>query len=120
VAAYIVAELDEEVADHEPVEGLTAAKFYASTRARSRGCAMVVREVDTGCEVARFTPGASSFPPPHARDSNRPSARATSRPPATADKRPSTEALVRLRAANQRLQALLESQSKGKKDSRGV
>ena len=105
MAAYIVAELIENGWTLEPVEGLTAAKYYAAERMKESGRAVVVRDCETGAEVARFAPGQSS------RASERPSAR----PPGG----PSSHALIRLRAANQRLQAIVESQSKPKKDSNG-
>jgi hypothetical protein len=105
VPAYIVAELIENGWTLEPVEGLTAAKYYAVERVKGFGRAVVVRDRDTGLEVARFAPGQSSRPL-----SDRPSARPGGH---------SSHALIRLRAANQRLQAIVESQSKPKKEPNG-
>jgi hypothetical protein len=107
VAAYIVAELIDNGWTLEHVEGLTAAKYYAAERVKECGRPVVVRDCETGVEVARFAPGQSSRP------SDRPN-RPSSRPVG-----PSSHALIRLRAANQRLQAIVESQSKSKKDSNG-
>src|SRR5215471_5442828 len=107
VAAYIVAEIAETDWSLDPVEGLTAAKYHAAARAKEVGRAVVVRDCQTGLEVARFSP------------SNRPEARSASRPPPS-HRRPSSDALIRLRAANQRLQALVGSQSRIKKDSDGL
>lgn len=104
LAAYIVAELIDNGWTLEHVEGLTAAKYYAAERMKECGRPVVVRDWETGVEVARFAPGQSSRP------SDRPSARPVG---------PSSHALIRLRAANQRLQAIVESQSKPKKDSSG-
>jgi hypothetical protein len=105
LAAYIVAELIDNGWTLEPVEGLTAAKYYAAERMKECGHAVVVRDCETGLEVARFAPGQTSR-----SLSDRPSARPGG---------PSSHALIRLRAANQRLQAIVESQSKPKKDSNG-
>jgi hypothetical protein len=111
VAAYIVAELVETSWSLDPVEGLTAAKYHAAARANEVGRPVVVRDCETGLEVARFSPSSR----PEARSSNRP-------PPPLSHRRPASDALIRLRVANRRLQALVESQSQSriKKDSGGL
>jgi hypothetical protein len=109
LAAYIVAELFETGWSLDPVEGLTAAKYHAAARAKEVGRAVVVRDCTTGLEVARFSPSAR----PEARPSTRP-------PPPHSHRRPPSEALIRLRAANRSLQALVESQSRIKKDPGAV
>jgi hypothetical protein len=101
LGTYIVAEVAENGWTLDPIEGLTAAKYHAAARARDSRFAVVVRDSDTGREVARFLPGRSNE-----AASNRPRARPSS----------PREALVRLRVANQRLQAIVASQSSPKKE----
>lgn len=107
MAAYIVAELAETGWSLDPIEGLTAAKYHAAARAKEVGRAVVVRAVETGLEVARFSPSPQGQTPA---------------PPPPGHRRPSSDALIRLRVANQRLQALVGSQSSSrvKKDSGGL
>ncbi|HEY3593007.1 MAG TPA: hypothetical protein VGL13_04010 [Polyangiaceae bacterium] len=100
--AYIVAELIDNGWSLDHVEGLTAAKYYAAERVKEVGRPVVVRDYETGLEVARFAPGQTT--------------KTTSERPPSARPGPSSHALLRLRAANQRLQAIVESQSKAKKD----
>jgi len=129
VAAYIVAEIAETDWSLDPVEGLTAAKYHAAARAKEVGRAVVVRDCQTGLEVARFAPSSTGrTPAAHGELDRAPAAhgveaRSSSRtlPPAS-HRRPSSDALIRLRMANQRLQALVgsQSQSRIKKDSNGL
>jgi len=101
---YIVTEAAENGWALDPVEGLTAAKYHAAERAKETGHVVVVRDVATGLEVARFPLGKSSMPAPDG--------------PATRRPLSDSEPLVRLRAANHRLQAIVQSQSRVKKDPR--
>ncbi|HKQ69612.1 MAG TPA: hypothetical protein VJT73_09745, partial [Polyangiaceae bacterium] len=97
---------------HVIIEGLTSAKIHAQIRSCSSPRPVVVVEVQANREVARFLPGGAI-----AAERTLGERRPTPQPPpvenpgstaeATGDKRPNSEALLRLRKANQRLQEIV-------------
>jgi hypothetical protein len=92
VGTYWIAEegMTDE-AHRESVVGLEAAKHRAERRARDSSRAILVVESSSGDEVARFAPIRSSSLPPH--EENR--------------KSKTSDALLRLKEANQRLQKVV-------------
>jgi hypothetical protein len=101
LATYCVSDLGGNEPRNETVEGLTAAKLYAETRALASDVPVVVLERDSGRELARYPAGRQrGSQAPHAPPSRRPS-----------------EAVLRLRAANDRLQDNVEMPLKAR--SRG-
>ena len=99
VATYVVSDLGGDQQQVERVEGLTAAKLCAENRAAGSDVPVVVIERDTGRELARYPAGrqlrgsSSQRPSPH---------------------RPS-DAVLRLRAANDRLRDNVEGPVKSHK-----
>ncbi len=63
MATYLVAELGHDGPERESfVEGLTVAKLVAQKRARRSGRPVVIRDRETGAELARYEPRPPSDP----------------------------------------------------------
>ncbi len=96
MATYCVSDFGGNQPRIETVEGLTAAKMYAQTRALASDVPVVVLERETGREVARYAAGRlRGNDSSHPHDHHRPS-----------------DAVLRLRAANDRLRDNVETPSK--------
>lgn len=87
MGTYLIAELGEDEAKADTVVGLEAANHRALRRARESGRHVIVRSAETGREVARFAPGTPA-----------------SRPPERPERKITSDALIRLRETNERLQ----------------
>jgi len=98
---YCVSDLGGDQQQIETVEGLTAAKMYAENRAAGSDVPVVVLERDSGREMARYPAGRQV--------GGRPSQRPASHRP--------SDAVLRLRAANDRLRDNVEGPAKSRRGS---
>jgi hypothetical protein len=89
VGTYLITELGDHESKPDSVVGLEAATYRAERRARGSERHIVVRSADTGREVARFPPGKGSSPPE------------------TTERKVTSDALLRLKETNQRLQDIV-------------